>query len=200
MHHRVPKLSRPLLRHSILSNKKDAARLAEGLSIAKGETNECVRLGVRGRKRRRGSRRNGVRRWVCRGSAASLRAAPTPPPADVAAFAICRRRCAFWRSSCNFSAAALLTVGREALNVVLNCFGVLATRWGSGNLMAEEWNCLTTVRLQSSGLSSAVLRTWIATALARERPAMSWYMAEIASVSASSRYSLYALWVPVRDS
>ena len=81
-------------------------------------------------------------------------------------------------------------VGRDALKVVLNAFGVLAMRCGSGNLTDWEWNCLIDGRLHSCAVSTAVFKTWIAVAFARLRPAMSWYMAAMASVSDVSRYSL----------
>ena len=75
-----------------------------------------------------------------------------------------------------------------------------ARRGRAGARRTRTWNCFTIGRLQSLAERSAVLRIWIATALARERPAMSWYIRLTAAVSDSSRYSLYALCVPVRDS
>ncbi len=63
-------------------------------------------------------------------------------------------------------------MGRDALKVVLNSLGVLATRCVIGNLIEVEWNCLTVGRRHSLAGTSAVLRIWIAGALARDRPSM----------------------------
>ena len=43
-------------------------------------------------------------------------------------------------------------VGFDALKVVLNSLGVLATRCGSGNLIVDVWNCLIIGRFVSSAV------------------------------------------------
>lgn len=53
---------------------------------------------------------------------------------------------------------------------------------------------------QSRGERGGMVHTWMDLKRARWRAAMSWYRASTASVRDISRYSLYMLWVPERES